>query len=550
MLSRCANPSSPTGGPRDTIPPTLLSSTPIHKSLNFDGTRLVLTFDEPINADKLKSDLLITPAVDLSYTHLVKKNSLTIKLDEKLPDSTTFTFNFSTAITDVTERNPVENLTLAFSTGDYIDSLYVNGSIRDLMTQESVEDYSVGLYPFSDTLDYSQHKPLYFSKTNDEGQFLIENIKTGIFKIMAFKDENKNLLLESPTEPYAFKSGTIRLNTSIDSILMTSQLINAKKLSIDFARAFGRYFEIKFSKEVKNYTLRPLTESSNIPASNLVDDKSVLRLYNTINLLEPDSLGIIVTAQDTLVQNLTDTLYIKFTTSTRKPPTFSSTITTSSMGTNQYRIDINASKPIAYLYTDSLFHQYDTLINLPITDYEINSNEDSTSFSMVYQFDWQSYNDTIYSFRLSNIPDSIKSNPEFQYERQDFFKTKLRIPKAFLISVENDSSADKTLPISKLISEDLGIIKYSLQTEYPSYKVELYSSDEKTIKSVWNQPQYSFRNLPIQKYSIRVFIDANNNGIWESANLLTDKESEPIYLYPNVTDVKANWEILIDDISF
>ena len=46
FLTSCANPISPTGGPKDTIPPTLVGTIPINKSLNFKDKSISLVFDE------------------------------------------------------------------------------------------------------------------------------------------------------------------------------------------------------------------------------------------------------------------------------------------------------------------------------------------------------------------------------------------------------------------------------------------------------------------------------------------------------------------------
>ena len=113
FLDQCANPIPPTGGPKDTIPPSLISSNPALEELNFNKKLVRLSFDEFINADQIKSNLIITPNQDIKYSHLIKKNDLIIKLQSELTDSTTYIFNFFNGVTDITEKNPVEKLILA-----------------------------------------------------------------------------------------------------------------------------------------------------------------------------------------------------------------------------------------------------------------------------------------------------------------------------------------------------------------------------------------------------------------------------------------------------
>ena len=52
FLTTCASPLSPTGGPKDTIPPSLISSNPLNQSLNFKEKTITLEYDERIKVSK------------------------------------------------------------------------------------------------------------------------------------------------------------------------------------------------------------------------------------------------------------------------------------------------------------------------------------------------------------------------------------------------------------------------------------------------------------------------------------------------------------------
>jgi len=49
LLVQCAKPGSPTGGPKDSIPPRLINASPKMKTVNFDKNEIRLTFDEYIS---------------------------------------------------------------------------------------------------------------------------------------------------------------------------------------------------------------------------------------------------------------------------------------------------------------------------------------------------------------------------------------------------------------------------------------------------------------------------------------------------------------------
>ena len=162
VLGSCANVSNPTGGPRDTIPPLLVESDPVHKSVNFQGDRVRLEFQERIVLENLNNNLIITPALDEEFKVKEGKYGMSIILTEKLKDSTTYTFNFTEAVKDLTEGNTAENLVIALSTGDYLDSLMVLGKVEDLLTKTPIAKCIVALYEINDTLDIFTGTPKVF----------------------------------------------------------------------------------------------------------------------------------------------------------------------------------------------------------------------------------------------------------------------------------------------------------------------------------------------------------------------------------------------------
>src|SRR5690554_4638979 len=150
----CANEVHPTGGPRDTIPPYLIHSIPETQSLNYTKNIIFLEFNEFIKADKLNSQLLITPTVASKYKVKVGPKKIQIKFEDDRPflENTTYTFNFQNSIKDLTEGNIWENPKIVFSTGNYIDSLYIKGRVVELMTAKPAKKYIVSIYSHSDTL--------------------------------------------------------------------------------------------------------------------------------------------------------------------------------------------------------------------------------------------------------------------------------------------------------------------------------------------------------------------------------------------------------------
>ncbi len=539
ILNSCANPSSPQGGPRDTIPPSLVTSYPANNQLNFNGDRITLTFDEFINADKLKSSLVITPSTDLEFTHVVKKYDVIIKLLSELQDSTTYTFNFSTAITDVTEKNPADNVILSISTTSYIDSLSISGKVTDLLTAKYLPSTTVGLYQYSDTLDPTLIKPTYFSLSDDRGHFKITNIKNGSYKLLSFQDANNNLLLDFSEESHGFLSGILDLNSDLDSVSLVHQLIDGSDLKLDFTRPSGPYFDLKYSKALVDYTIQPIQQSDTLPYYQLIDNSSTLRFFNNLLLQDSDSLGLIVEASDTLEQVVLDTLYIKFNPSSRRPAEFTTSQEVTIQPSGKVSQVYTFSKPVVLTAFDSIQIYYDTILYQSLSPVNFTYNKDRTQINHNFQFDWNSFNTFLNSL---NNSDSVAT----EINARSF---NLVTKTAAFISIESDSSTSIRKTIKRVVLEDLGVIKGSIATNYSSFFIQLLDEGQ-IVSQVNNMKEFIFRNLPVSTYSIRILIDENGDNIWKPGNIILDNEPELIYLYPETTELKANWEISIDDISF
>ena len=215
IIASCANITPPTGGPRDTITPMRILTIPLDKTTNYKGQSIVLEFDERIKTDKIKDQLIITPLIDSEYEYTVKKNNLKLTFENPFKDSTTYTLNFRESIQDITEGNPTKENKFTFSTGTYIDSMSINGYVKELLTYDTLENIVVGLYRAQDTINIFNGSPYYFTELEEDGSYLIENIKNGRYLLYAFMDDNKNLKLETDNEIYGFKKDTILLDTGL-----------------------------------------------------------------------------------------------------------------------------------------------------------------------------------------------------------------------------------------------------------------------------------------------------------------------------------------------
>lgn len=156
FVQQCAKQTAPTGGSKDEKPPNLIKSSPRHQEINVTRSTIELTFDERIQLNNPREQIIITPTVGKKFETTFNKNKVELDLKTALQENTTYNINFREAIQDLNEKNPA-NIKLAFSTGSYIDSLSINGKIADAITEKEAVNYIVALAPASDTFNIFKH---------------------------------------------------------------------------------------------------------------------------------------------------------------------------------------------------------------------------------------------------------------------------------------------------------------------------------------------------------------------------------------------------------
>src|SRR6202045_2980966 len=116
-LTGCANIIPPTGGPRDSIPPRLISVVPKDSSLNFKTSQIVFSFDEYVELKEIRENLVVSPVPKTDPIVDSKLRTITVRLKDTLEPNTTYSLNFGKAIRDVNEGNILKNFDYVFSTG-------------------------------------------------------------------------------------------------------------------------------------------------------------------------------------------------------------------------------------------------------------------------------------------------------------------------------------------------------------------------------------------------------------------------------------------------
>ncbi len=214
----CAQVGTLTGGEKDTQAPQIdsLKSTPNYQT-NFKEKTFEITFDEWLTLKDVYNQVVVSPPLKGGGRAEVSLRKKTVVVDlgeEDLRPDATYIINFGEAITDFTVGNAVKNLRFVFSTGDYIDSLEMTGTIVDAFTGKPVEKCLFMLYDnLSDTV-VRKDIPFYFSKTDELGNFKLQNIKADTFKTFALLSTDPNYRYDQASEQIGFLDSFIVLHDS------------------------------------------------------------------------------------------------------------------------------------------------------------------------------------------------------------------------------------------------------------------------------------------------------------------------------------------------
>ena len=175
LIYSCAKIGSPTGGPRDRIPPEVTETVPEAGSLNFSGDKIEITLNEYVALDNINDNLLVSPPMEIKPKIWIKGKTIVGEFEEDLRDSTTYSFNFQDAIKDLNEGNILEDYQFVFSTGPVLDSLSVNGNVYYAENLDVPEKVFVLMHRELADSAVRKHMPDYIAIIDRNGYFRIDN---------------------------------------------------------------------------------------------------------------------------------------------------------------------------------------------------------------------------------------------------------------------------------------------------------------------------------------------------------------------------------------
>jgi len=516
LLSSCAQVVPLTGGDKDQQSPKLVEAVPENQTLNFAGNKVVLKFDEYVQLKDLFNQLIITPQLNEQPEITSKGKSIEIQFKESLKKETTYKIYFGNAIADITEGNVLSDFEYVLSTGASIDTLKLKGKVIDAFTLKELKDITIGLYQDTNDSIIVKSKPDYITKTKSDGTYIISNIKSGAYKVVAIADNNKNYLYDAG-ELIGFSDNNLQLdeNKNIDFNLFKEE---PKKIFIKKAEhtAPEKVLLVLNGKNSKLNTISiKNTKGESISDYLLKSNRNSDSLHVYFKNIPADSIYIYMN------ENLDGTL-ITFQSKEQLEKQFER---------KRYPLELktlsaaNGSLPV---YAPLVLHSSFLIGNYDITKTMLVENR--KDIGSIIENDFVIKGDSIYitkkwkedsEYKLQLLPGTIKDN----YNRTNDTLT---------ISFKTNSKSDYgTL-----------ILKHSFT--YPKLIVQLYNSSSncayEKIISDKSGNEIIFTNLLPDTYKIKFIVDANDNKCFNGGDYFNKQQSEKVFMYDKEVKIIADWE--------
>jgi len=575
----CANRGvGPQGGPVDTIPPVITKMTVQNGQRNVTTKEMYIQFNEFIQIDGSTENILISPPQQRPPEIKAVGKKLEINFQEDLQDSTTYTIDFGDQIVDNNEKNPYKDLSLCFTTGDQLDSLEIYGQLINAADLNPISGVVIGIH--ADMEDSAFYKKPFtrIARTNEQGEFVIRNIKSGTYRLYALQDQSRDYCFQ-PGEALAFCDTTITpyitYDVELDTIFLPDTL-SADSLPVADSVVIREYFYYEpsnlilrlFSEDYQRlYFQRAIRNEAHLIQLNFNGPQPQIPQFTAMRL-DNDSL-----AHDSLWVDFTEHSMIQMS---DNMDTFKIWLSDSAA----IRMD-SIQFSMTYYITDSAYNiipQTDTILSVfraPVINERTRKTieEKRLKTGLILKCNANSkfnYFDTLFltsptpiesfeadSIHLIHKEDTTLTPVPFQIEKKDSIGLKL----AIIASLSPEQDYQLLL--------DSGAIRdiYQLSNNKDKFDAHVRSVEEYATITIFIQP-YSdsayiqllndkdlpikiqkadssgtkFSNMEAGTYYLRIFLDENGDGQWTTGDFTTHRQPEQVYYFQKKLNLRANWE--------
>ncbi|MBR2051742.1 MAG: Ig-like domain-containing protein [Bacteroidales bacterium] len=559
-LVRCANVVSPTGGPKDTVPPIVLHSTPQNQATNFSDKEIHITFDEYVTLNNPNKNILISPPLDNNPEYKLSGKSLIIKFKESLKPDVTYSINFGEAIKDLHEGNVFKDYSFVLSTGENIDTLTLQGKVLQAFDHKPSADFFVMLYTNDndsvkiDSLPYLS-KPYYITKTDKDGNFKFSGLKNDEYLIFALKDGNSNLKFDLPNEDIAF------IDSLVCPIYNLQFTINNEQLTIDNDSIVND--SVKHDvKESTTYTLYSFLEEDSIQRllKKEVPEEGVLRFafrYPAkdvkIEILEtlPDTFAVFPTHSmnyDTITWYFSPnkdslSLAINYDTLINDTSAMSLKVRKTNNRRNKKEETVKSLNVATNVSGGKLAPEQNLILSFkePVTDVMMRD----TSWYIV---DKDTIINDLHFEKIDSFGLKYKLDKTFEPEKS----YKIIIPDSVFFSFKGLTNDTTEIMFKVPALSEYGNIFVTVEKpdDVPQVIVELLDERDKLVRRhiITTTSKVDFKYLAPKKYKLKALFDRDGNGRWSPGDFGKKQLPEEVFYHKDVFDVKANWDIDLEEV--
>lgn len=585
----CASIGSPDGGRYDEEPPQVLGATPADKAVNVNSKRISILFDEFVKITNVTEKVVVSPPqLEAANVRAVGKR-IKVTLYDSLQSNTTYTIDFSDAIEDNNEGNPMGFYTYSFSTGPVIDTMEMSGHVLAAENLEPVKGVLVGLHRADSAYDDSLFRTAPFlrvARTNSRGHFSIKGIAPGQYRIFALNDMDNDYRFGQRSEALAFDTTIyvpssrpdLRMDTcwrdtiyydSIrvvpythyypDDIVLRSFLEAKQDLHLlKTERTEPDWFRLYFTAPVDTL---PVIRGLNFDASCLVTEPSAKNdtitywitdtafthttdtLEMILTFLDTDSTGQLAWKTDTLPPLVARNGWQKLKAEKQKKidawvkdreKRAKRSKTPLPPENNPYEVDF---LDIRITPTGALDPNKNILIkvNEPI------SAIDTAKVHLYLQRDSNLYPEP---FLLMPTPNDAKSYTLYA-EWQPELKYSVLVDSMAITGVMGHINKKSKADLRVRALGEYGTLIVNLLTPDTAVVVQLLSRSDNVVTqqraSASGVTEFYFLRPDI--YYMRCFVDRNDNGLWDTGEYDSGTQPEPVFYFPKPMNVRAGWDV-------
>lgn len=553
----CANPGTPTGGPKDEKPPVVVRSSPEMNARNFSGKVIDIEFDELIQLKDVNQKFVVSPPVNKRPIIDPRGKNLRITFEEELQPATTYTLDFSDALSDNNEGNVFENFRFSFSTGESTDSMSVSGHLFDAAELSPADGILIFLHKNLEDSAFVKLVPNRIAKTDSKGHFSVQNVAPGSYKIYALDDLNRDYKFDQRGEQIAFLKDVVipgfeyrEVTDTIapDSVQTRKQLFytpDSLRMYLFKEKAVDQYLKAEERKQNNKLSFifnLPLSSDAQfefpgkgadyqpfVVERSLRNDTVTLWLTDSL-MVGSDSLKISVRypALDSLLNPVmrADTMDMWF---------FSKEVKKKKKKGEKEEIPalrINMPSSI------DLYAPFNMVFPTPIKylntrGMQLYLKSDTLKTNIGFNFEQDSMN-----VRLYKVLHEWKPGEDYV----------LRIDSAAFVDYYDvaNKPMDYSFSIRKI--DSYGTLYVNVIDPQPNYLIQVVGRDENVVRQAFvpASGKIAFRYIKVGEYMLKIVDDTNRNGKWDTGDYSLNLLPEEVFYYPEKVNVRANWDIKIE----